>query len=293
MQPAVRFRTLGRMHFPLRTRRKVSFRQWLWAGVGFTLGASSLHAACSRPVLVPVSAVGVLIYREHDDIAGALPDLLREVGSRTGCHFIFKDVPRARAEHMAFEEQSGDVFMPARRTARRDATHVYVPIYRDGLALVSRRAGPEIPDRLAELRERADLRAAFVRGFWLGPQYASFVDEAVADRRAYLVADLPTIGRMIAVGRIAYTLIGWIGGTGALTPPEQSAEPADVFRVTLVRDVKFLDSGLYLSRANLPDEDRQILVQALEAAVADGTVRRIYSRHFPPEVIAGTQWQLD
>lgn len=252
-------------------------------------------AVCTRPIVVPISPVGRLVVRDHDHdrYSGALPDLMQEIAARTGCEFVYRDVPRARAQHLVFEEHVGDVYMPALRRAERDATHDYVGLYRDGLAVVTLRGADDVPDRLSELAARSDLRGVFVRGYWLGPRYAAFVDQATAERRAYVVSDAPTIGRMLRAGRAAFTLIPWVGGQDALEAPDRAPDAATEFVLTLLRDVAPQATGIYLSRRNLDEGDRHALLQALEAAIADGTVRRIFSRYYAPEVIERAQWRAE
>lgn len=276
-----------------RARRTLRAGGRLVAPFVLALAAHPAAAGCSRPIAVPATPVGRLVIVDRDEVSGALPHLLREIGARADCEFTFRYVPRARAEHLAFNEQVGDLYMPAMRKPERDETHQYVTLFREGLAVVTPLPAPALPDRLADIESRPDLRGVFVRGFQLGPRYSAFVDRAVAEHRAYVVTDGPAMGRMLLAGRAAFTLISWVGGQGALEPQDRPSDAPASFKLTLLQDVTFEATGIYLSRRNLSEDDRILLQHAIEAAVVDGTVRRIFTQHYAPEVIDRAQWRLE
>ncbi|QJQ06698.1 amino acid ABC transporter substrate-binding protein [Undibacterium piscinae] len=94
---------------------------WSWkTALSLTLCLPTLFlpfpasAACSRPILVPVSAAGLSVITNGDAVSGIYPEILRSVADKEGCSFIFTPVPRARLELM-FESGKADLIVPAKK----------------------------------------------------------------------------------------------------------------------------------------------------------------------------------
>lgn len=86
-----------------------------------------VRAQCSRPLNVPVSAFGYSLLTQGKIALGIYPDLLRSIGIKSSCSFVFTVVPRARQESL-FEHGMADLLIPAIKTRRHDAFGIFVPL---------------------------------------------------------------------------------------------------------------------------------------------------------------------
>jgi len=253
--------------------------------LGGGLVCSWAAAACTRTIDVPVSPAGRLVFVEGEQVAGVLPELLRERGALIGCEFRFSVVPRARAARAVFEAQQGDIYLPAQRKPERQASHLFVPLNRQGLAVATLRTHAPVPTDLGQLLADKSLRGIFVRGYYFGPLYGDFVDQLVADRRADVVPDIEAVSRMMRAERADFTLLPFVTGQGALDLAPHMPLAQTAFRIEPLAAVPPMETGVYLSRRNLDAADLALLVQMFERAVAEGAVRRAYLRHYPAEVV--------
>lgn len=252
---------------------------------GSLLIAQAAAAGCSRPINVPVSPAGRLVFVEAGRVEGVLPELVRERGALIGCEIRFSVLPRARAARTVFEEQEGDVYLPALRTPERDRTHLFVPLSRQSLAVATLLSRVPVPADLGQLLADKSLRGIFVRGYYFGPAYGEFVEQLQADKRADLVPDIETLSRMLRAGRADFTLLPFVTGQGALDLAPRMPLSQSAFRIERLAGLAPMENGVYLSRRNLDAADRALLLQMFERAIADGALRRAYLRHYPPEVV--------
>lgn len=254
------------------------------------LAACCAEAGCSRVIDVPVSPAGRLVFVEEEQVVGVLPELLRERGALVGCEFRFSVVPRARAARTVFEEQSGDVYLPALRKPERDLTHLFVPLSRQGVAVATLRTHVPVPTDLGRLLADRSLRGIFVRGYFFGAAYNDFIEQLTAEKRADLVPDIETLSRMMRAGRADFTLLPYVTGQGSLDLMPRMPLAQTAFRIELLEALPRMENGVYLSRRNLGAADLVLLTRMLERAVADGALRRVYLRHYPPEVVEHLQF---
>jgi len=234
---------------------------------------------------VPVSPAGRLVFVEDDRVEGVLPELMRERGALVGCEFRFSVVPRARAARTVFEAQEGDLYLPTMRRPERDQTHLFVPLIRQGVAVATLRTHARVPADLGRLLADKSLRGIFVRGYHFGQLYGDFVDQMMAEKRADIVPDIESLSRMLRVGRADFTVLPHVTGQGALDLAPRMPLSLSAFRIELLEALPLMESGVYLARRNLDAGDLALLVQMFERAVADGALRRVYLRHYPPEVV--------
>ena len=107
------------------------------AVLALALALPSLAGAqCSRDIQVPVSAIGASVVINGASIGGIYPDLLRSMGAKLGCNFVFTAVPRARLEAM-FEAGKADMLIPASSTPRRDQHGLFIPLMGNRPLLIS------------------------------------------------------------------------------------------------------------------------------------------------------------
>ena len=130
-------------------------------------------AQCSRDIQVPVSAIGASVVVNGARISGIYPDLLRSMGAKLGCNFIFPPVPRARLEAM-FEAGKADLLIPASSTPRRDQHGLFIPMLGSRPLLISLQGARASINTMQELIERRGEESVTLE--WVGEQLKNFVD---------------------------------------------------------------------------------------------------------------------
>jgi polar amino acid transport system substrate-binding protein len=239
-------------------------------------GAASAQGACSRPVKVAISPMGRnMMVAADGSVAGLVPDFLKQVAARTGCHFVFILVPRARA-HLLFESGAVDLVPGATRTDERDRLGAFVHMYNSRAMLIAL-AGKLPPElALAEVGARA-LTLGAVRGYNYGPEYLGLVEQAAIQPRLSLVPDPDTAARMLAAGRFDAVLVG----PSVFAEAAQRAGLADKVAVTSVSGMQPAQVGIYLQRQALPAADLARLRDAIAALVNRGVYARLVRQHYP------------
>lgn len=243
------------------------------------LGAPPAQA-CSRPLQVPVAAVGVSVFASGDRIDGAYPSVLRELGRQHGCEFQFSLMPRARIEKM-FENGQADLLVPATRSDRRDRWGDFVPLVQSRAVALGLSAGREPVRSLAELLATPRLRVAVVRGYDFGPAYRDAVQQLRQQRRLVLEQDPQGVARALQAGMAEITVMPPSILFGLLdTEPRWQALRARL-RLEPLDDLPWSEAGFYLSRQSLTAADRQRLRQWLEQARDSGAVWRALLAYYP------------
>ncbi|MES2298430.1 MAG: transporter substrate-binding domain-containing protein [Pseudomonadota bacterium] len=241
-------------------------------------------AACSRPILVPVSAIGKSVIIKGEGISGAYPDLLRDLGAKYGCDFQFTAVPRARQEAL-FATAKADLLVPATRTPRRDALGYFVPVISTRATLISIDAKRAAIHTMGELREQKSLRIALVRGFDYGPAYQALVQELTAQGRLYLEPDAIAVARLINGGMADATIMAPMIFAGAVQDDGRVEAMLAKMRIEAVEELPWTESGLYISRSSVSKKDRAALEAMLAAAVKSGAAWDAYKRFYSPDVL--------
>ena len=211
-------------------------------------------ASCSRDILVPFSDVGVDLRVVEGKHGGISVDYLDEVSRRTGCRFVYIDVPRARAWWMLAHDQA-DVVPGAIQTDGRDESGVFYDQYvMEGISLLSLKNSPL---KLASTKAilASGLRFAFVRGHDYGPNTAELVRALGARGQLTLVKDPGTLLRMLQAGRIDGVIVM---SSIVTTEAEQLGLNEDLFGEG-IDDLEWGTTGIYLSKTSLPELDRELL----------------------------------
>lgn len=220
----------------------------------------SAWAACSRPIDVPVADGGLIVSVDKQQVGGVYPELLRELGARIGCTFVFHPVPRARQE-MLFMARRSDLFMPAQRTDRRDPFGQHVALLQVRPVLMALRPLPASLHQRSDLVEHAELRLAVLRGVDYGARYRELLEQLRERKRLVTEADAAGLVRALRTGVADAVLINPERLRAELDTPE--AGSTEAWQVRPLDDLSWQNTGLYLSLERLPEADRQLLAQAL------------------------------
>lgn len=240
-------------------------------------------AGCTRDIAVPVSASGASVIIEGEQIHGVYPDLLRSIGAKAGCNFVFTVVPRARQVAM-FGAGAADILVPASRTSARDQLGTFVPMINHRAMLISVHTGRAPITSAAELLARRELRVAVVRGFDYGEHYTALIDELQKQGRLFIEVDVVAIARLLHAGSADVTIMGPTLMAGAIRREPRVHGLQEKLKVETIPELPWSWSGAYISHALKPD-DQALLREQLEKAGKSGQVLDGYLRYFRPEVL--------
>ncbi|MFZ6874351.1 substrate-binding periplasmic protein [Undibacterium sp. Di27W] len=242
------------------------------------------QAACSRVINAPVAPLGLSVIINGDAITGIYPEILRGLSSRESCQFQFSAVPRARLELM-FENGQADILFPAIRTAKRDEHGIFVPmIYTRATVISLQSARPTIRSQ-QELLEQKNLKVAVVRGFDYGEGYQAILSELNKQGRLIVEADAVSVARIMKAGAADVSIMAPYIFAGAVQGDARVEYMADKLRFEPLPELGWGDSGIYLSRKSLTQDDRNALQELMERAARSGLVWKGFLRYYKPDVL--------
>lgn len=259
-------------------------RRWLAllaaCGVAASAGATS-H--CSRDIAVPVSATGASVIVDGEHVKGIYPDLMRSLGAKSGCKFVFTVVPRARQVAL-FKAGQADILVPASRTPGRDQLGTFVPMIGHRAMLISMASSRAPITSAQDLLERRDLRVAVVRGFDYGEPYMALINELGKQGRLFVEVDVVAVARLLHAGSADLTIMGPTLMDGAIRREPRVQGMRDKLRMEPIPELPWHYSGAYISNTLKP-EDQAVLREMLEKAGKSNQIMDGYLRYFRPDVL--------
>lgn len=272
-------------------KSRLSHRWPAWrraAALALPLACAAMPAlgnGCSRDIIVPVAPIGVSVVVNGNAVEGIYAEMLRSLGAKAGCNFVFSVVPRARLEVM-FESGKADLLLPANRTPARDQLGYFVPMIGHRATLITL-PGDRAPIRNAqELLEKHELRVAVVRGFDYGEQYQSMVRELTRQGRLFLEVDATAVARLMNVGSVDVTIMGPTILAAAIRREPRVQGLMEKLRIEPIPELPWGHSGVYYSRRSLSAEDQAIIRELLEKAAKSGAVYEGFLRYHRPDVMS-------
>lgn len=241
-------------------------------------------AACSRPIVVPVSPLGITITVDANGVGGVFPDMLRAAGTAAGCEFSWVVAPRARIEAM-FEAGQSDLLLAASRSPKRDAVGTYIPMVGTRATLISIDAKRAPVTSVAELLKRRELRVALVRGYDFGDVYQTLVQKLGEQNRLILETNSAKVARLINEGIADVTIMTSVGMAGTIATDERLKGMMDKLRIEGLEELPWSDTGVYISRLTVSDSDREVLEKIVAAVTRKRTLWDAYKRHYPANVL--------
>ncbi|MCG2584508.1 ABC transporter substrate-binding protein [Massilia sp. TS11] len=244
----------------------------------------AVHAGCSRPIDVPLAALGQTVNVQGADISGIYPDILRTISVRSGCQFRFRGVSRAQQQAL-FETGKADLLAPALRTPQRDRYGSFVPMMqlRPMLVTVDPRHPPVTS--LAQLRDATSLRLAVMRGFDFGDAFQAFIRDMQRAGRTEPVDDIVSAARLIQSGYVDGIIMPPVAIASSVQNEPRISALQGRLRLHALAELPWTDNGVYLSRTTLSDADRRTLEQALAALARTSSVWDNYRRYYPAEIV--------
>ena len=255
---------------------------------GLPLLAPAQGHVCPRALQVPVAPIGLGVTVNKGRVGGIYPDLLRGAVAADNCPVNFVVVPRARQEWM-YETGQADILLPARRSPRRDRSGIFVPLIQSRAALVSLRDLRTPLHGLDELQQHHELRVAVVRGYDYGDAYQALLKELAAQGRLQEAADPVSLVRTLDAGTADLAIVTPTIVTGALREDEHLKAWLPRLHVTIVEDLPWGDSGVYVSTlSSLTPADRQLLQDLLARVARSGAAWRAFQHYYPEDTLGQT-----
>ncbi|MCG2585790.1 ABC transporter substrate-binding protein [Massilia sp. TS11] len=248
-------------------------------------GVTSAMAGCSRPIQVPVAAIGFSVTVKNGEVGGVFPEMLNAVMGRLGCELRWSVVPRARLEAM-FETGRADILLAATHSARRDQYGVFIPMVSSRATMVSLKSRRAPINTMAQLLEMKELRVALVRGYDYGEAYQDLIQKLTAQGRLYLEPDPLSVARLLSAGMADVSILP-PSVMLAVAQNDPRVEPllAQV-RFEALAELPWIPSGVYLSLRSLSPADRVQIEAALVAAGKSGVLYQAFRKVFPPDILA-------
>ncbi len=245
-------------------------------------GAS--QAACTRPIIAPLSPSGMTLRMEGDKVSGFLPELLRRFGKEVGCEFVFTIAPRARIEAQ-FEAGQADVVMASTRSDRRDKLGVFVSMVSTRATVLSL-GKPTAPIKsLADLIARQDVRVALVRGQEYGGGFPDMVKALTAQNRIIYESNSNNVARLIDAGIADVTVMTPIALAGQLGTDPRYAHLIARLRIDPVEELPWGETGAYISRTTVGPEDLAALEQMFANIGKSSTLMENMRATYPPNIL--------
>jgi len=242
------------------------------------------EAGCSRDINVPATPAGHSVTLNGAQVGGLIPDMLNQIGARIGCTFRWSVVPRMRLETM-FETGSADLLVAATQVDRRDRHGVFIPVLETRPTLISVSSDRPPVRSIAELLTRRELRVALVRGYDYGAPYQDMIKTLTGQGRVYLEPDARSVARLIAAAMADVTIMPASSFIGGLQGDARIEGLAGNLRIEPLEELRWIKSGIYLSKKSLSRADRELLAQALTASVKTGVWWQSLKRYYTPAVL--------
>jgi polar amino acid transport system substrate-binding protein len=241
------------------------------AALLMALSAHGAQAACSRELSVGISELGFGAYLQDGQWQGMAPDLIAELGRRSGCRLKLAPRPRARVL-LEFEQGQLDIITSAMQAPDRDRIGHFLPYAYAELDLVF--IGDAPPRTLDELRQRPELKLGTVRGVRVG-QLKEVVDAMLASRQAEYSPDFDNLAAKLAAGRLQAAIIPNVIHAKMRRDGQL---PARAVTIDLPEGPPEV-IGLYLSRNSLAADDVQLLQRHLDGMRREAWVQQMYARY--------------
>lgn len=244
-------------------------------------------AACSRPIVVPVSNIGLSVIVDNDRVSGVYPDLLRELGEKAGCKFVFPAYPRARSDMMFFERGTSDIVVPASYVAERAQTATFIPLIKVLPTMVAVKPLPAGINTVQKLLEAKGLRAVVVRSFTFGKEYQELIADLEKEGRIDFVPDITTVARMLLAGRVDFTVMPphllhtALGDVGSETAAQNQLKSYPL------EGLPRIESGMFISRRSLTESDQQELRSIFSTAARNEVFVKAHLKYYPADILKG------
>jgi polar amino acid transport system substrate-binding protein len=255
-----------------------------WApatALAFLLGAFSPAAAqqpaaygCDRPIHLAYAEFGLLY---HAGI-GIDPDLIEELGQRTGCRFETEVKPRDQT-YQGLEAGTVDMTNSGIRTEARREFAYFIPYLGWKNAVVTTPGIAAIAKSFDAIVTHADWRIGVVRGYVNGPYYDFRLRIAAAEGRVISYPDQEAVYGALKRGEVQAIV------SSALNYDFFMASPADrgTFVLEAFDSAPVLQYNMIFSVKRFTVAQIDAWCRLFEQMRLDGTLARIYRKWLSAE----------
>ncbi len=233
------------------------------------------HPPPCGPFTLAFYELGLLYHQdEAGGFSGIDKDVVQALQARSQCELRTLLESRVRIwDRMA--AGSLDLSVSGIPTPERERFADFVPYFQTrNFALMRRELAQRLPTPEAFLADKAR-RAVVVKAFRHGPGFDSFIAQLREQGRLVEAADFDTVMRLFLARRADLMLALPTSWSPMLHKPSLMSQLSVLDWAPQDRVIH----GLIMSRARLPEAERQHLRQALESLVADGSIDAIFRRH--------------
>lgn len=242
--------------------------------------AAPQRLAAGPCVRMPLAPGGLLVSQAGGQASGVLLSLAEALQRRLGCAVRTDLMPQQRLIQSFYQTFEADLLIPGSAATYEGHEPHFVPLFKVQAHWVGAAAHtPAQAETAGLLREGA--RCVLPRFVTFGAAFDAWVEQLEREGRVSWVRDVGTALRMVAVGRVAFTVA---------SPTAVHAYGGEA----LYRRLRFLSlpgipawpAGAAVSRRSIPEDLQLRLVSALLALVREGVVAQAFRRHFPADVLA-------
>jgi len=228
---------------------------------------------CSRPFTLGLHDHGLLYTAAND--SGIDKDIAEELIRRSGCKIVVSLMQRARIWQL-IEAGALDFSLSGITNEARDKFASFAWYFSNKYYLLVRRDAPV--QNIADFEANAGLRIGIIRGFRYSTSANALVDKLDAAQRVSYSSGLEPLYELLLANRIQAMII---------EPFDYPAIEAERIR-DISSIIEFGDEpvrhGLIMARKSLSAQEQEKWRMLMKNMRADGTVRRIFEKYFPPEM---------
>jgi len=256
------------------TARLVALCVALLASVSTFAGEPGMAAGeCPRPLTLALHEHGLLY--SADTGTGIDRDIADELIRRSGCLVQVSLMPRSRIWAL-IESGALDFSLSGISSPQRERFASFAWYFSNKYYLLLRRDAQV--HKVADFKRKRGLRLGVIRDFRYSPGANRLVDSLVAEQRVTQSSGLPALFTALVANQIQGMVIEPFD-----YPTLQSARIHELSEIVEFGDPPVLH-GLIMSRASLSEAEQGRWRALIDAMVRDGSVQRIFSKYFKPEL---------
>ena len=245
----------------------------LWIVLSFPIAARADRPDCSRSYTLALHDHGLLYSSQTGE--GIDRDFADELIRRSGCKVTVSLMPRTRIWQL-IESGSLDFSLSGIANEARDRFADFAWYFSDKYYLLVRKdAGVA---KLADFADNRALKLAAIRGFRYSTTANLLLDQLDAQTRVSYGTQLDPLYQVLLDNRVQAMIIE------PFDYPTLESTKIREQTVILEFDDPPVRHGLIMSRAALPQAQRQVWRELVEGMRADGSVQRIFEKYFKPEL---------
>lgn len=239
---------------------------------------------CSRQLRVPVSSLGWSVVIKDEQYSGILPEFLQQLSIKSQCRFVFSTVPKNRQE-ILFETVQSDLLLPAIRTEKRDKTGKFVMLAQLRPVLISIEGSRAPIQNEKELLARRDIKLVVVRAFDYGPEYQAIIKKMAQSGRLLQEPDVLSVARLMKKDARYVTIMAATIFYGVLALEPFVASLQGKMRYERLDELPWVDSGIYISKLSLSEEDQTYLKEEIEKLSATDLLWKLYLNYYGADIL--------